>query len=85
MKAFVFHSLTDHIELCQATFLIADAQKSLEITGVGDVIEPHDGIMGKDVSSVSVDEVCNCNCSVFNDMNIIQASIGWILRNLSPV
>ena len=30
----------------QATMVVADAEQSLTITGNGDVLEPHDGIIG---------------------------------------
>jgi hypothetical protein len=31
----------------QATMVVADAKESLTITGNGDVVEPHDGIVGE--------------------------------------
>ena len=31
----------------QATMIVADANQSLTITGNGDILEPHDGIIGK--------------------------------------
>lgn len=35
-------------ELCgmQAVMVVADAKQSLTITGNGDVLEPHDGVIG---------------------------------------
>lgn len=31
----------------QATMVVADAKESLTITGNGDVVEPHDGVVGE--------------------------------------
>ncbi len=36
----------------QATMVVADAKESLTITGNGDVVEPHDGVVGA-LSSVA--------------------------------
>lgn len=37
----------------QATMVVADAKESLTITGNGDVVEPHDGVIGESASSCS--------------------------------
>lgn len=38
----------------QATMIVADAKQSLTITGNGDILEPHDGIIG-------VDNILSCS------------------------
>lgn len=39
------HQLAVHV--MQATMVVADAKESLTITGNGDVVEPHDGVVGE--------------------------------------
>ena len=34
----------------QATMVVADAKESLTITGNGDVVEPHDGVVGESIT-----------------------------------
>ncbi len=36
----------------QATMIVADAKESLTITGNGDVVEPHDGVIGAQHSNM---------------------------------
>ncbi len=38
------------IILLQAVMVVADDKQSLTITGNGDVLEPHDGIIGEQLS-----------------------------------
>ena len=40
--------------MMQAVMVVADAKQSLTITGNGDVLEPHDGIIG-----MGSDSQCN--------------------------
>lgn len=35
-----------HLRCLQAVMIVADAKESLTITGNGDVVEPHDGVIG---------------------------------------
>ena len=35
------------MHVMQATMVVADAKESLTITGNGDVVEPHDGVVGE--------------------------------------
>ena len=41
----------DCVPLWQATMVVADAKESLTITGNGDVVEPHDGVVGEHLCS----------------------------------
>ncbi len=41
----------------QAVMVVADAEVSLTITGNGDVLEPYDGVIGEEISLITV---CVC-------------------------
>ncbi len=38
----------------QAVMVVADAEVSLTITGNGDVLEPYDGVIGEEISLITV-------------------------------
>ena len=46
----------------QAVMVVADETHSLQITGTGDVLEPHDGIIGAQSASPAAQTPSYCNC-----------------------
>ena len=50
--------------MCQATMIVADAKESLTITGNGDVVEPHDGVIGAQHSNMHFVMLLNKACAL---------------------
>ena len=46
------NTLCPAVYVMQATMVVADAKESLTITGNGDVVEPHDGVVGEPADSL---------------------------------
>ena len=44
--------------------IVADSKHSLQITGNGDVLEPHDGIIGEVILQAELCKSCSSNCSI---------------------